>query len=60
MIHCNCVCARARPCTFDWRHATAGSNYKDMKQIVKDYRLAQSSGTVMWVNIHKNVMDWVV
>lgn len=31
---CLCVCAKAR--TFDWRHATAGSNYKDMKQIVED------------------------
>lgn len=40
-----CERASARPRTFDWRHATAGSNYKDMRQRVEDCCFMQQQNT---------------
>lgn len=38
---CVGVCMYVTPCTFDWRHTTAGSDYKDMEQIAVDYCFMQ-------------------
>ena len=51
---CVCVCVCKCASTFDWRHAAAGSNYKDMKQIVEDCCFMQHWETHMRVNIQKS------
>ena len=57
-----CVSARAKCASVcvDWRRATAGSNYKDMKQIVGDCCFYATLRKNMCVNVHGGMIDRVV